>query len=120
MTKTYKVLMMLFLLLLWGSGLKALDQKDGVYQIGTAEDLLAFSELVNGGEYAANAVLTADVDLGDISYFPPIGKQYWPAGPTAVPAYFCRPPMPRAYATRATGNSPDAHSATSIIPLPRK
>ena len=82
MTKTYKTLMMLLSLLLWGNGLKALDQNDGVYQIGTAEDLLAFSELVNGGEYAANAVLTADVDLGDISYFPPIGKQYWPAGPT--------------------------------------
>ena len=58
MTKTYKTLMMLLSLLLWGNGLKALDQNDGVYQIGTAEDLLAFSELVNGGEYAANAVLT--------------------------------------------------------------
>ena len=81
MTKTYKVLMMLFLLLLWGSGLKALDQKDGVYQIGTADDLVAFSELVNGGEYAASAVLTADIDLSAISYFPPIGKQYYPQGP---------------------------------------
>ena len=81
MTKTYKVLMMLFLLLLWGSGLKALDQKDGVYQIGTADDLVAFSELVNGGEYAASAVLTADIDLSGISYFPPIGKQHWPQGP---------------------------------------
>ena len=82
MTKTYKILMMLFLLLLWGSGLKALDQKDGVYQIGTADDLVAFSELVNGGEYAASAVLTADIDLSAISYFPPIGKQYYPQGPT--------------------------------------
>ena len=81
MTKTYKILMMLFSLLLWGSGLKALDQKDGVYQIGTADDLVAFSELVNGGEYAASAVLTADIDLSGISYFPPIGKQYWPQGP---------------------------------------
>ena len=81
MTKTYKILMMLFLLFLWGSGLKALDQKDGVYQIGTADDLVAFSELVNGGEYAASAALTADIDLSGISYFPPIGKQHWPQGP---------------------------------------
>lgn len=42
----------------------ALDQKDGVYQIGTAEDLKAFAELVNGGEIHANAQLTADIDYG--------------------------------------------------------
>ena len=40
----------------------ALSQIDGVYQIGTAEDLKAFAELVNGGEMYANAVLTADID----------------------------------------------------------
>ena len=40
----------------------ALSQIDGVYQIGTAEDLKAFAELVNGGEAYANAVLTADID----------------------------------------------------------
>lgn len=41
----------------------ALDQKDGVYQIGTAEDLMTFAELVNGGENTANAVLTAGINL---------------------------------------------------------
>ena len=46
---------------------------DGIYQIGTAEDLVAFSELVNGGETSANAVLTADIDLSSIEAFPPIG-----------------------------------------------
>ena len=82
MVKHSKKLMILFSLLLWGSGIWALEQDaDGVYQIGTAEDLVAFSELVNNGEYAANAVLTADIDLNGISYFPPIGKQYWPQGP---------------------------------------
>ena len=40
----------------------ALDQKDGVYQIGSADDLAAFAELVNGGETAIDAVLTADID----------------------------------------------------------
>ena len=42
----------------------ALDKKDGVYQIGTADDLIAFAELVNGGETSADAVLTADIDKG--------------------------------------------------------
>ena len=42
----------------------ALDKKEGVYQIGTADDLIAFAELVNGGEASANAVLTADIDKG--------------------------------------------------------
>ena len=42
----------------------ALDKKDGVYQIGTADDLEEFAALVNGGEVYANAVLTADIDRG--------------------------------------------------------
>ena len=39
----------------------ALEKSGNVYQIGSAEDLRAFAELVNGGENLANAVLTADV-----------------------------------------------------------
>ena len=46
----------------------ALSQVDGVYQIGTAADLKAFAELVNGGELYANAVLTADIDKGTDNY----------------------------------------------------
>ena len=44
----------------------ALSEVNGVYQIGTAEDLKAFAELVNGGEGQPylNAVLTADIDKG--------------------------------------------------------
>ena len=42
----------------------ALSKVDGVYQIGTAEDLKAFAELVNSTEPYANAVLTADIDKG--------------------------------------------------------
>ena len=42
----------------------ALSEVGGVYQIGTAADLVAFAELVNGGEIYANAVLTADIDKG--------------------------------------------------------
>ena len=39
----------------------ALSEVNGVYQIGTAEDLAAFAELVNGGKADARAVLTADI-----------------------------------------------------------
>ena len=42
----------------------ALSEVNGVYQIGTAEDLKAFAELVNGGNAYADAVLTADIDKG--------------------------------------------------------
>ena len=41
-----------------------LKKVDGVYQIATVADLKAFAELVNNGEVNANAVLTADIDLG--------------------------------------------------------
>ncbi len=41
----------------------ALDQENGVYQIGTADDLIDFASIVNGGENNANAVLTADIDM---------------------------------------------------------
>ena len=46
----------------------ALSQVDGVYQIGTAEDLKAFAELVNSTEPNANAILTADIDKGTETY----------------------------------------------------
>ena len=44
----------------------ALSEVNGVYQIGTAEDFIAFAELVNGGEGQPylNAVLTADINKG--------------------------------------------------------
>lgn len=48
--------------------------KDTTYQIGTAADLMAFSQRVNRGENAANAVLTADIDMqGYRGSFSPIG-----------------------------------------------
>ena len=68
----------LFMLGMIGTNAWALDQKEGVYQIGTAEDLVAFSQLVNGGEGTANAVLTADIDLGGIDWTPiGAGSSYW-------------------------------------------
>ena len=52
------------IMLLAGTSVWALDKVDGVYQIGTAADLKAFAQLVNGGEVNACAVLTADIDYG--------------------------------------------------------
>ena len=42
----------------------ALSEVNGVYQIGSLEDWVAFTELVNGGKPEACAVLTADFDKG--------------------------------------------------------
>ena len=45
------------------------------YQIGTAQDLADFAALVNGGEYNANAILTADIDFAGTGVtMTPIGK----------------------------------------------
>ena len=48
----------------WAQGLTS-TEIDGVtyYEIGNATDLVTFADLVNGGEFGANAVLTADIDL---------------------------------------------------------
>ena len=43
---------------------------DGIYQISDADGLVEFAALVNGGEAAANAVLTADIDLTGVSWTP--------------------------------------------------
>ena len=45
----------------------ALSEVNGVYQIGTAEDLIAFAELVNGENPYADAVLTADIERSSMS-----------------------------------------------------
>ena len=44
----------------------ALEQDaNGVYHIGNAADLVAFSSLVNAGEFDVNSVLTADINMAD-------------------------------------------------------
>ena len=49
------------LLCLMSTSVWALDQVDGVYQIGSADDLREFAEIVASGDNAVNAVLTADI-----------------------------------------------------------
>ncbi len=55
---------------------------DGWYEVGTPEQLQFVSNLVNKGRKDIRVRLTADIDLSGIRYFPPIGKLYWPNGPT--------------------------------------
>ncbi|MCD7946688.1 MAG: Ig-like domain-containing protein [Oscillospiraceae bacterium] len=58
------------------SGVRAADDSDtpqeidGVYQIGTAEQLLWFAQQVNAGETTLQAELTADIDLTGQSWTP--------------------------------------------------
>ncbi len=49
------------------------SETDGVYQIGTAEELAWFAAQVNAGNTAYNAVLTADIDLSG-QVWTPIGN----------------------------------------------
>ena len=46
------------------------------YEIGSASDLEAFAAKVNAGETDACAVLTADIDLADVTHTP-IGTADW-------------------------------------------
>ena len=49
------------------------QNEDGFYLINDAADLVAFSELVNSGEFGVNAMLTADIDMSSVENFTPIG-----------------------------------------------
>lgn len=46
------------------------EMENGVYRIQDAQDLVSFAELVNGGEYSANALLCADIDMKDADILP--------------------------------------------------
>lgn len=65
MRKTFRRLFAAVLTMLVGTSAWALEPVDGVYRIGTAEDLAAFAEIVSECEGDANldAVLTADIDF---------------------------------------------------------
>ena len=53
----------------------ALPQDDArFYLIGSAADLVEFSEFVNAGNNGASARLTADIDMSSVENFTPIGK----------------------------------------------
>ena len=63
---------------MFATGAMALEQKDGVYQISTPQDLVDFSAVVAGGAQDANAVITADLDMTEVTDFTPIGSVSMP------------------------------------------
>ena len=61
---------------------------DGYYLIGSAEELVAFSDLVGSGNTKANAKLTADIDMGGklVDGAPAeVSPNFNPIGSTAAP-----------------------------------
>ena len=57
-----------------------LPRKNGIYQIASAEALSIFSQLVNGGETTAQAMLLSDIDMAETG-----GEDFQPIGsPTAI------------------------------------
>ena len=46
---------------------------DGAYQLSDAHQVQLFAALVNTGSFAINAVLTADIDMGEVNDYEPIG-----------------------------------------------
>jgi hypothetical protein len=64
MSKKLLYMCLMTMMMVFSMSAYSLDKKDGVYQIGTADDLEEFAVLVNGGGVYACAVLTADIDRG--------------------------------------------------------
>ena len=57
----------------------ALDEVDGVYQISKPQQMATFAAIVNSGNPVVDAVLTADIDMTDVSSaWKPIGD--WSSG----------------------------------------
>ena len=75
MKKTVTTFFLAVLACMTGMSAWALEpNNEGVYEIANGEDLMAFSALVNGGQPAANAVLTDDIEMTGIMDFVPIGN----------------------------------------------
>ena len=63
---------LLSVIALWAGSQRALalDQQDGVYQIGNAQDLEDFSNMVASGNGSISGALTADIDLAGVKHLP--------------------------------------------------
>ncbi|MBO6125063.1 MAG: hypothetical protein J6P55_04285 [Bacteroidaceae bacterium] len=67
---------LLAMLMTFSTSAYAFEKTDGVYQIGTADDFVAFAQVVNGGDRTANAILTANIDLGSTTTQIGVGGDY--------------------------------------------
>ncbi|MCQ2104818.1 MAG: InlB B-repeat-containing protein, partial [Fibrobacter sp.] len=56
------------------SNAAALNKVNGVYQIGSCQDMVDFAKVVNDGSTSANAVVTAPIDMSCSGNFPMIGN----------------------------------------------
>ncbi|MBR1902210.1 MAG: hypothetical protein IJ826_04450 [Bacteroidaceae bacterium] len=63
----------------------ALEKEGDIYQITSAQDMVDFAALVNGGETAVDAVLTQDIDMSELDSWTAIGD--WNTG--AVSSAYC-------------------------------
>ena len=54
-------------------GMTGLNAWADDYEIATAQDLVDFAAVVNGGDFTANAVLTDDIDMSSLTTWIPIG-----------------------------------------------
>ena len=70
MNKKLTSLLALALSCLSSTSAWAIEPVDGVYQIGTAAELIEFAGIVNGGTNDASAVLTADIDMSGQTWTP--------------------------------------------------
>ena len=64
MSKKLLNMCLMAIMMVFNMSAYALGQKDGVYQIGTAQDFRDFAALVKSSEPYACAELTTDIDLG--------------------------------------------------------
>ena len=81
--------LLLFVCMTNSTSVYALEpDEDGVYQIGTAQDLIDFAAFVNQGvaNMSANAVLTNDIDMTGQPWDNPIGN--WASGVEGYKGHF--------------------------------
>ena len=63
-------------------GMTGLNAWADDYEIATAQDLVDFAAVVNGGSFTANAVLTDDIDMSSLTTWIPIGDWGTQSGTT--------------------------------------
>lgn len=70
MKKLTSILIVLLAMLTLAPPAQAVDEVDGVYQIGSAADFTEFAALVNGGQGTLKCVLTSDIDMAGTTWTP--------------------------------------------------
>ena len=69
----HSALLVLAVVVLSASNAFAINKVNGVYQLGSCQDMVDFAKVVNDGSTSANAVVTAPIDMSCSDNFPMIG-----------------------------------------------